>query len=158
MEKIGTGLAETGFTINKFVEVQNKVHLLIKEHENISGVKCDFSRLEGVLSWDDTIDADPATVLIIRNDVNLLLACRKSNKTANDIFAELNSFEWDAKYWDRRRSKVLNKRARHNVCFGNVAQKADFENKKGTIISYKDIPSMALWKTQLELLLDENYR
>ena len=39
-----------------------------------------------------------------------------------------------------RRKKVLNKRARFNLCFGNIGQKSDFENKKGTIISYNDVP------------------
>ena len=48
----------------------------------------------------------------------------------------MESFEWDSKYWDRRRGKVLNKRARFNVCFDFESRDSDFENGRGSIIGY----------------------
>jgi len=35
-----------------------------------------------------------------------------------DLLSEMDEFEWDDKYFDTRRQRVLNKRARKNVCFG----------------------------------------
>ena len=56
--------------------------------------------------------------------------------------AELKTIEWDDKYWDTRRQKVLNKRARKNVMWSNYDQKADYENGKGTVISYDNAPNV----------------
>lgn len=57
----------------------------------------------------------------------------------DELLQELLSLEWDKKYWDRRRSKVLNKRARYNLCFGDTYQQSDYENGKGTIIPYDKV-------------------
>ena len=48
----------------------------------------------------------------------------------------MTSFDWDTKYYDTRCSRVLNKQARYNVCFGDVGQEPDYQNKKGTVFSY----------------------
>ena len=45
------------------------------------------------------------------------------------LIDELESYEWDAKYFDVRRQKVLNKLARTNVCYGDAHQDPDYENK-----------------------------
>jgi len=50
---------------------------------------------------------------------------------------------WDSKYFDTRRNKVLNKHARTNLCVGDIAQKANFEEKKGTIYNFKDVAALA---------------
>ena len=68
---------------------------------------------------------------------------------------ELSSYEWDRKYFDVRRQKVLNKHARANVCFGPVAQVADFEDKKGTIISYEKSPLVFDLKKRVEEIMGE---
>ena len=66
-------------------------------------------------------------ILIIRN---FLAIAEQEN-----LFQEQIKLEWDQKYWDTRRNKVLNKRARANILFlEGVEQKPDYENKKGTII------------------------
>ncbi len=51
---------------------------------------------------------------------------------------------------------MLNKRARHNVCFGVAGQTADFENKKGTIIAYREVPFLSAWKNEMESLIGES--
>ena len=67
----------------------------------------------------------------------------------------MNSFEWDSKYYDTRRSKVLNKRARTNVCFGNIGIEPDYENKQGRIVSYENVPLLKLLKSKLPKVLGE---
>ena len=39
------------------------------------------------------------------------------NKDMWSLHKELRMFEWDGKYFDTRRQKVLNKIARKNICF-----------------------------------------
>jgi len=65
------------------------------------------------------------------------------------IYRDMNSFEWDRKYWDTRRKKVLNKNARANVCFGDDGSEPDYERKKGRIVGYDSVPSLECVKRQL---------
>jgi len=69
------------------------------------------------------------------------------------IYRDMNSFEWDRKYWDTRRKKVLNKNARANVCFGDDGSEPDYERKKGRIVGYDSVPSLECVKRQLRDVL-----
>lgn len=80
--------------------------------------------------------ADNAYILIIRGGLKAIIG----DENINDFYKSLNKLEWDKKYWDTRRHAVLNKNARWNLVFSNKSQKANYEQKKGTIIAYKDIP------------------
>lgn len=72
------------------------------------------------------------------------------------LMSELG-FEWDTKYWDTRRGRVLNKHARYNVCFGDEDRPSDFENKKGTIISWKRLPKIESYKHKLESIFGDSF-
>lgn len=81
-----------------------------------------------------------AGVLIVRNYID----------NHHEIFSEMNSFEWDTKYYDSRRKKVLNKHARENVCIlDGIEQAPDYQNKKGTIIDGNKLPQFSNFKKQL---------
>jgi hypothetical protein len=41
------------------------------------------------------------------------------------------------------RGKVVNKHARHNVCFDDKSQEANYEAGEGTIIAWEDVPMTA---------------
>jgi len=41
------------------------------------------------------------------------------------------------------RGKVVNKHARHNLCFDHEAQEAAYEEGKGTVVPYRDVPLLA---------------
>ena len=73
----------------------------------------------------------------------------------NELLSEQIKLEWDKKYWDTRRKKVLNKQARYNLCYGNEGQKPDYENKKGTIISYDNVPLLTKWRNSLSKYFGE---
>ena len=62
-----------------------------------------------------------ASIMIIRNGVNTVL---NGVGTVDDLLIEQQSLNPDKHYWDTRRSKVLNKRARFNLCFGDQGQEA----------------------------------
>ena len=103
----------TGFTYRDLQQMNN----YLKEKHSLNTELVD-------LSLDTN---NKANVLIIRNFIESV--------TQNDILNELNNCKWDNKYYDRRRKKVLNKRARYNLLFQHgISQESDFENGKGTII------------------------
>ena len=45
--------------------------------------------------------------------------------------------------------RVVNKKARYNLCFGDVNQKPNYEEGKGTIIEWKEVPIMSLIRRKL---------
>ena len=120
MEKIGT-MSENGYNSNNLDTISN--YFSGKEIERID--------LTSYLENQDYTGEKPE-LLIIRNAID----------NHSEIFTELNNLEWDAKYFDNRRKRVLNKHARTNLCFSNYSQIADFENKKGTVINYDQVPQL----------------
>ena len=89
-------------------------------------------------------DLDKASLLIIRNGIKQIL-----DESPDNMLDEQLGFEWDTKYWDSKSNKVLNKRARYNVCYGNFNQEPDYENKKGRIVSYDELPILNKWRNKL---------
>lgn len=47
----------------------------------------------------------------------------------------------DRRFLDRRTGKVLNKIARHNLCFGEAAQAPDYESGKGRVVAFASVPA-----------------
>ena len=76
---------------------------------------------------------------------NLLIYDAVNKKDADAIFGEMNTFEWDTKYWDTRRSKVLNKHARSNVCFDSFSQEPG-STKLHNPMAYKSLKQLAAKK------------
>lgn len=152
MEKNG-GKAEIGFTITDFKSAMkwaNKNGLvthLYKLHDLLKEVGDDE-----VGVGDDEVgvgDDEKAWVLVIKDVLGHLKINQK------EIFTELMELKWDDKYFDQRRKRVLNKHARKNCCFGDIGQKADFQNKKGTIYKFEDIKSLNKIRLGLGLILGE---
>ena len=126
MQKIGE-LSDKGFNLNDLTFAKNKFE------EN--GCKCELINLRDKLSGDHYKNANDAYFLIIKNGVNVLLS--DINKDVNDFYNEQNSLNTDKKAF--MYGRVVNKKARHNLCFGAKSQEPDYENKKGTIISYDNV-------------------
>jgi hypothetical protein len=68
---------------------------------------------------------------------------------------ELESYEWDRKYWDTRRQKVLNKLARANVCYGKEGRAANYKEGKGTIIGFDQSPLVGRLLQVVEILMKD---
>jgi hypothetical protein len=146
MAKQGNGLAESGYSIEQlekakelFESVGGEVELVNLNDKLIGVEEAKYK------------EVDVGMVLIMRNCVDVLLGDDKKD----EMMKELLSFEWDKTYYDRRRSKWLNKHARYNVCFGDEGKELDMENKSGTIIAYDRCPLMSLWKMKMEDLIGE---
>ena len=80
--------------------------------------------------------ADEAGVLIIRDVLG------KFGATKEGLMKEMKNIDCDKKYYDVRRSKVLNKNARHNVCFDYRDQEPDIANKKGRIVNINSLKNL----------------
>lgn len=123
MQKIGE-LHERGYSVEKLVEVQqrltgmNVVTEMIDLNEN-----CGFEI--------------PAKVLVIRQGAQFVLG----EETTEGLIQENDVLTLDKTA--KMRGKVVNKRARYNLCFGDDDQAPDIENGKGTIVSWGRVPRMA---------------
>lgn len=105
----------------------------------------DVERIDLREYLDENYFGKKPELLIIRNVID----------NHREIFTELNNLEWDSKYYCTRRNKVLNKHARTNLCFSNYSQKADFENKKGTVIDFNQVPQLNIAKNLLMNSINE---
>lgn len=64
------------------------------------------------------------------------------------LLSKLTALEWDTKAIMYK--KVVNKKARHNLCFAEYSQEADFENGKGTIVEFSTLPYLDKIRRNLE--------
>lgn len=108
--------------------------------------------LEQDVDVDDAIVPD-AGFLVIRNGVDLLF--RKG--VSDSLFTEQTTLETDKKMFAYGR--VVDKNIRHNLCFADVDQSADFENKKGTIVSFNGgrIPHLKRLRDNLGTLIHPKF-
>lgn len=146
MQKLGK-MSSHGFNFKDL----DRVRQFFKE----LGAETKLYNLNKLLDEDnqDLVD-DIAYLLIVKNGVNFL-----EEELSENLYTEHSNLEYDKSYYDTRRSKVLNKLARWNLCFDNEAQEADYENKKGTIVSYDDVPFTKILKNKIsELTNDPNLK
>lgn len=87
-----------------------------------------------------------------------LLIIRKAIENHETIYNELIKLDWDKKYYCTRRKKVLNKLARSNLCFDKYSQDPDYENKKGRIVCYENIPNFNKEKNKICNILNEDLK
>ena len=125
MQKMGTPI-KNGFDIDDMQE--------IKAAFEKAGCDCNLIKLEDLLP--ESVDKTnlSAHVLIIHDGVSVLL----TNKTADDLQNEQENLTPDTKAL--MYGRVVNKSARHNLCFSNTAQEPDYENGRGRIYSFSDVP------------------
>lgn len=128
MEIIGTQL-ETGLT--------NENLQTAYEYFTNLGAQCELINLKTLIESDSdtaTLDKiDEASILIVKQGVNYLL----SNGTADDLYLEQDKLEKDKKAF--MYGRVVNKKARHNLCFSDFDQDPDYENKKGTVVNFNRV-------------------
>lgn len=126
----------------------------------------------------EDVEFDEACVLILRNAAQILLSNDSNprdysgssgssgssdssgssgynSSTANDLFQEMDKLAWDTQIYSRKHQRVVNKNARWNVCFDDESQEADFENKKGTVIAFDDVPLLNIIRVAIGEILGD---
>jgi alkylated DNA repair dioxygenase AlkB len=133
MQMVGEKLsAGQGFTSDNLQK--------IKENMEVYGRSCELYRLNELVDQDIVDDLgkdgfDDASVLVVRGFV--------PETMADQLYDNHRKLSWDTKYKCNRRKKVLNKHARSNLVYSNVAQEADYENAKGTIVQWSQVPILS---------------
>jgi hypothetical protein len=94
---------------------------------------------------------DKAYLLIVRGGIDILLEDARMN--GDDAWDELHTFEWDKKAF--MKGRVVNKKARQNVCIADFSQEPDYENKKGTVVDFAELPVMETLRKKLPEFLEE---
>lgn len=86
-----------------------------------------------------------ANVLIIRNGLSIFL------ESPDLLWTELIGLTHDSTAL--MRGRVVNKHARHNLCFSDFDQPADVAGGKGTVINFSHLPYLRHIRTYLPTLL-----
>ena len=120
MQKIGME-SDSGFTHADFLDLES-----MGKHEIYDLCK----------TLPKGVNVVPAHLLIIRGGMDNLV----SPLHHHDLYQEMSALDWDTKFWDVRRKRVLNKRARYNLCFSNLFQTAVYSEGKGTVYSWSQLP------------------
>jgi len=124
MQKIGH-MANSGFSVYELISAKTKFEQI--------GCQCELINLNNALP--QKITADPACVLIIRKGVDKLLS--EINSNADLMFEEQTALQVDKKAL--MYGRVVNKNARHNLCFADFSQEPDYENGLGRVVNFNDI-------------------
>ena len=125
MQKIGQ-LASSGFSLEDLVQSMELMGRANQASELIHLNPFLPTHLQG--------PSEPAYLLIIRDGINHLL----TNNNANDLLTEQLKLHPDQKAY--MYGRVVNKKARHNLCFSEVGQEPNYEEGKGRIVPYSEVP------------------
>ena len=123
MAKEGNGLNLANFEYAK------------KQFENL-GFECTIIDLvkEGNIALVKP-SPQPAYLLIIKDGIKALTSV---DFEIDDINQEVLKDSWDKKAF--MKGRVVNKLARYNLNYADVAQEPDYEEKKGRVVAFKDAP------------------
>lgn len=106
------------------------------------GCECelaDLSKIEGAPAC-----SQPAHLLVIRKGVSALVS-------KEELLAEQMALERDKKAF--MYGRVVDKKARHNLCFSDFDQEPDYENKKGRVVSFARLPVLSSVREALDAFL-----
>lgn len=144
-KEYGNGRRQNGFSCE---ELQNIQQLYPNQTEYISISESLPKNLQ---------IGNEAGVLIFRNQnsstIDREFQLPLSKKLADNLYGEQESIDYDEKYWDNRRQRTLNKRARLNVVFGREAIQHSEDYKQCTVIAYSDLPNLQKVKNNLANIL-----
>lgn len=141
------GVMVPGYTIN---ELRRAVLFIKKMYP---GSEPRLINLVDALPEEKRNEAEPAQVLVWKGGVNKILSAIE--KTSIDLFKEHDNLEKDTTYYDTRRGKVLNKRARHNLCFADEAIAPNMAEKQGTVVAFDSIPITKFIREALPQILGD---
>ena len=133
MQKIGA-LHERGFTLDELTALQGKL--------DAQGLATQIHRLSDVVRTAvPELTVEDAHVLVIRKGVQYILHGNRSGDTSR-VMQENRDLQQDTKAL--MRGRVVNKRARYNLCFAEFDQEPDYEVGKGRVVSYDRVPLVSM--------------
>lgn len=139
MEKIGVE-KDDGHTYLDLVDIQNNFNEL--------GCKSEIYDMSELLDLQYKEKVENGYILIIRNGIVGL------KEDCKELKMEQKKLLWDTKAF--MRGRVVNKLARHNICFANYEQEPDYANGKGRIINFQNMKHLNNFKTKIEHISKRN--
>ena len=140
MQKIGT-LSNSGFNLD---DINN-----MKTWFEGKGCVCEITILHSLL--DERLQKDnEAYLLVVKNAVNALL---DNENGKDDLFNEQDELEKDTKAF--MYGRVVNKHARHNLCFGELHQEPNYEKGMGTVYAFDEVPHLKQIRYKLGEIIGE---
>jgi len=140
MQKIGT-LSSNGFNL----EDLNHIKTWFEE----KGCKCNIVDLHLLL--DKNLQKDnSAYLLVVKNAVNVLLDDEIGKE---QLFNEQDVLKKDTKAF--MYGRVVNKHARHNLCFGEIHQEPNYEEGMGTVYAFDEVPLLKKIRCKLGEIIGE---
>ena len=139
-------------TFSESVENHTGMEIIGKKSQHgISSFKCEeLAEKYNATLYDLNSLLPPSTlvedacVVVFEDGLNKIF-----NIDKNDLYKEQSTLETDKKAF--MYGRVVNKNARHNLCYGDKYRAPDYENKKGTIIAFDDIPITRSLKDKLSI-------
>lgn len=146
MQKIGK-LSDVGFTESDMLHT--------KEQFESRGYICELMDLSNALgTYTGTGTVRPALILVIRSGVNMFSNPEDQIDFADQLYEEQSCLTKDTQAL--MYGRVVNKHARHNLCFAETAQEPDYKNGKGRIVDYATVPHLARLKQCVEDTIGES--
>eukprot|EP00051_Salpingoeca_urceolata_P009596 m.116333 g.116333 ORF g.116333 m.116333 type:complete len:209 (-) comp16376_c0_seq4:82-708(-) len=131
MQMLGD-LAESGFAVSEL----EAAAATLRER----GFACELVRIDEQAG----VAMEPAAILIVRQGVGAFL---QDGQTADGLYEALHGLRWDTKA--KMYGRVVNKKMRHNLCFGDHDQEPDYEHGRGRVVAFDGLPELASVHTHL---------
>jgi len=134
------GMEQLGKLVDKGEGFQLTDLMQIKQNLENIGCVCELIPLNLVPLSGEVVDQDSiesAHALIIRDGVSKILS-ECSDYTVTNIFEEQIQLDLDRKAY--MYGRVVDKHARWNLCFDDESRAPDYENGKGRIVGYDEVP------------------
>ena len=153
MQKIGN-MADNGFSFEDLMRAKNWFEG--------NGVTCELVNLKDACRLEHQLkeQTKDAYILIARKSLEVLLGdtpmiecdVSKTDSTLTDAFF----MEQDLLEKDKRAfmyGRVVDKHARHNLCFGEIKQEPNYEEKKGRVVAYTEVPLLDRLRRKIPAVL-----
>lgn len=138
MEMIGA-LAESGISVAELNVAAQRFNSL--------GYKVELYDLRNLVGNIPNVNAEEAAILIVRNGATAVL----NGYDVNNLYWEQKRLHYDTKA--KMKGKVVNKKARHNICMADHSSTANYDEGKGTVVAFKDLPYLNLIRQNLPTYL-----
>jgi len=135
--ELGAKRRDEGYSVNE-----------LKNLKNFFGDNAEYISLDNKLP-ENLRKGNEAGVLLIRYSNNSENTIPISNDFANKLYEEQLSIDYDDKYFDSRRQKILNKKARKNIVFGNLKIEHSEDYKQPSVKSFNDLYYLFKFKNLL---------
>lgn len=134
MEQLGNMVDEgQGFQLADLEKISEKMKTL--------GATVEMHSLHTFFEEDKNDEKAEAYLLVIRDGVNIILkdlGLEENEYNHKKMFTEQATLNVDKKAF--MYGRVVNKNARWNLCFDDIGHEPDYENGKGRIIAFRDVP------------------